>query len=214
MRVLRGLTRRDAAGAAPAAPSSEDAAGARLVGGDGAGPSDSVRGVVFPAGTENAMAGSNDTESNPVIPAGVDTNATVDDRTGAHSSAASRSMPAGSSTSDPSQLAQYVASIVEGLARRVTSLEVERLEHERRLHEFQEAAQSGEAFKQTLREIVLSASVTTEDLQAVQGVLAALATDPNHIMVLASVAQQAGKLTTIVDSFTRLHQAVSPTPPE
>jgi hypothetical protein len=160
------------------------------------------------------MAGSNDTESNPVIPAGVDTNATVGDRTGAHSSAASRSMPAGSSTSDPSQLAQYVASIVEGLARRVTSLEVERLEHERRLHEFQEAAQSGEAFKQTLREIVLSASVTTEDLQAVQGVLAALATDPNHIMVLASVAQQAGKLTTIVDSFTRLHQAVSPTPPE
>jgi hypothetical protein len=41
--------------------------------------------------------------------------------------------------------------------------------------------------------------------------MAALAKDPNHIMVLASVAQQSAKLSAIVDAFTRLSRALDQT---
>jgi uncharacterized protein YigA (DUF484 family) len=106
-----------------------------------------------------------------------------------------------------------VANIVQRLAERARELESQKQALEQQAAANAQAARSGEALRQTLRETVLSGSVSAEDLQTIQRVLAALARDPNHIMVLASVAQQAGKLTTIVDSFVRLHSALVQAPP-
>ena len=190
-------------------------------GGDTVDTRDPARAATTTLEVERTMDGSGEPGSYPFTPPDLDTDLMDNVRTGVNGPVASRPAAAESSgvdsrvaaSGDPAQLAQHVAGIVQGLGERVRELEGQRQRVEQQLVALQSVARSGEALRQTLREIVSSSAVSPEDLQAVQRVLAALARDPNHIMVLASVAQHAGKFTHIVEGFARMHQALQQTPP-
>ncbi len=113
---------------------------------------------------------------------------------------------------NPVEMARQVAVAMQDMVRRVHELETMRTQFEARLTNYDDSLRAYETLKQTLRETT-SIPVSEEDMQTLQRVLQALTQDPNHIMVLASVAQQATKLVAVVDAFTKLQGALKQAPP-
>lgn len=118
----------------------------------------------------------------------------------------------GASAANPVEMARQVAGVVQDLVRRLDEQAVQRQQLEQRLASYQESARAYESLKQALRGVVAT-PVTEDDLETLEKVLQAMAQDPNHIMVLASVAQQSAKLQSVVTSFHRLRDALQQVPP-
>jgi multidrug efflux pump subunit AcrA (membrane-fusion protein) len=117
----------------------------------------------------------------------------------------------GASALGPLDLARQLSTTIQNLIAQTEQETAQRQAVEARLQvadsqlqALQEVARTGEALKQTLREAGQT-SLTADDLQKLQNVLQALSRDPNHIMVLAAVAQQSGKLLEVVNAFSRLY---------
>ncbi len=105
------------------------------------------------------------------------------------------------------QLAATIQSLItqaeqEAAKRQAAEAQVQVLSSQMRA--MQESARAGDALRQTLRETG-SSNLSMEDLQKLHNVLQALSQDPNHIMVLAAVAQQANKLLELVNAFSRIY---------
>jgi hypothetical protein len=164
----------------------------------------------FPSLEEDLTMDSND-NSPPAYPfaaAGTDIN--MIDK---HHASANGSAPSGySGTGNPVEMARQVAAAMQDLVRQANEQEVMRKELESRLSVYSDNMRAYESLKQTLRD-VSPAGVNDDDLETLQRVLQALTQDPNHIMVLAAVAQQATKLLAVVNSFTQLHGALKQAPP-
>lgn len=166
-----------------------------------------------PLEVEKAMDGTGETGPYPFASTDLDIDMMDKVRTGTNGPSVSPPVTAGALPGDPAELAQQVAGVVQGLAERVRELEGQRQRLEQQVATQEASTRSAEALMQKLRENVLTTSVSADDLQTIQRVLEALSRDPNHIMVLASVAQQAAKITAVVDSFARLHRALQQAPP-
>jgi hypothetical protein len=98
--------------------------------------------------------------------------------------------------------------MVQDLVHQLEQQAAQRRELEERLRSLEEATRGYAALRDQLRDVFASGT-TREDLQTMQRVLQDLARDPNHIMVLASVAQQAGKLLTVVQGYARIQEALN-----
>jgi hypothetical protein len=106
------------------------------------------------------------------------------------------------------EAARTLTAMVQDLVHQIEAQATQRTELEERLRSLEQAAHGYTVLRDQLRD-VFSNALTTEDLQTMQRVLHDLSQDPNHIMVLASVAQQAGKLLAVVQSYTRIQEALS-----
>jgi exonuclease VII large subunit len=106
------------------------------------------------------------------------------------------------------ETARTLSAMVQDLVHQLDEQATQRRELEERLQALEQATRGYAALRDQLRD-VFSGAVTREDLQTIQRVLQDLSQDPNHIMVLASVAQQAGKLLAVVQGYTRIQEALS-----
>jgi hypothetical protein len=119
-----------------------------------------------------------------------------------------KGMSAAGQSGDPVHLAQQLTTAIEDLVRQLDEQEEQRRRLERQLGELQASAQASESLTRTLRDVAGSA-ISPDDLQKLQGVVQALSQDPNHIMVLASVAQQAGILLQVISNYNQLRSALT-----
>lgn len=119
----------------------------------------------------------------------------------------------GSGPANTVEMARQVAAAVQDLVRRLGEQDGYRRQLESRLRAYEEQARMYEPVMQALSDLARS-GISEDDLQTLQRVIEALARDPNHIMVLASVAQQANKLQTVVNSFQRLLQSARNSVPQ
>jgi cysteinyl-tRNA synthetase len=129
-----------------------------------------------------------------------------------HASPNGAAIPGASAAGNPVDMARQLAVIVENMMRQINDHQGYARQLEHKMSTIEENARAYESLKQTLREVAGS-GITDEDIQTLQRVMQALAQDPNHIMVLASVAQQAPKLQSIIKSFAKLYAAVKQAPP-
>jgi hypothetical protein len=106
------------------------------------------------------------------------------------------------------EAARTLMALVQDLVRQVDEQETQRRDLQERIRVLEEAARGYGTLRDQLRELVLR-SITQDDLQTLQRVIQALEQDPNHIMVLASVAQQAGKLLAVVQGYARAQEALN-----
>ena len=97
--------------------------------------------------------------------------------------------------------------MIEDLVRELDRLEAEGRELRERVDQLEESARSGERLRSALTATPEEA-VTEEELKVVQYVMESLRRDPEHIVVLASVAQNANKLQKVVSRYARVHQAI------
>ena len=105
------------------------------------------------------------------------------------------------------EMARMLSGVVQDLVRQLEEQEMQGRQLTERVSSLEAGLRSHESLRQTLRQLA-PPSVSPEDLQAMQRSLQALAQDPNHIMVLASVAQQARQLLEVVTSYARIHDAL------
>lgn len=104
-------------------------------------------------------------------------------------------------------LARQWNDVIDGLVRQIDQGEAERqqmLEHIRVLEERVRAVQ---AWRDGLRSSS-GAAVSAEDFQSIRYVTESLMRDPDHIVVLAAVAQHADKLQRMVESYAQLRRAL------
>jgi hypothetical protein len=106
------------------------------------------------------------------------------------------------------EAARTLTAMVQNIVHQIEEQEALRRELQERVRSLEDAARGYSVLRDQLREGFAS-GLTREDLQTLQRVLQDLAQDPNHIMVLASVAQQAGKLLTVVQGYARVQEALS-----
>lgn len=116
----------------------------------------------------------------------------------------------GTGVANAVELAHHLADAVQGMSRRLEEQTAARVNLEQRLDAYRDAERSYETLKQKLA-VAQRSSVADEDVETLQRVLQALAQDPNHIMVLASVAQQAQKLQALVADYSNLRAAARST---
>jgi hypothetical protein len=105
------------------------------------------------------------------------------------------------------EMAQQWSQVVENLVRQLDEQEAERrrmLEHIRLL---EQRLQSTQGVREQLQGAA-SGMLSPDDLRAVRYVADSLLRDPDHIVVLAAVAQNAGKLHDLVESYARLREAI------
>lgn len=100
-------------------------------------------------------------------------------------------------------MARQLAGIVEDLVRRSDDLESRRGWLEDRVHSLERNAHAFEALRQTMQ---AEAAISAEDVAAVLTVLESLASDPNHVMILVSVAQHSTTLLAIVNAYSKLRE--------
>jgi vacuolar-type H+-ATPase subunit I/STV1 len=105
------------------------------------------------------------------------------------------------------EMARMLSGIVQDLVRQLEEQEAQGRDLRQRVAGLEDSLRSHESLRQTLRQLA-PPTLTPEDLQNMQRALQALAQDPNHIMVLASVAQQARQLLDVVSSYSRVHEAL------
>lgn len=106
---------------------------------------------------------------------------------------------------DIAPLLNQLNAVFGDMARRLQAEEGRRRMLEQQVVVAASNARAYETFKQSLREA--DAGVSSSDLEGIQRILTALTQDPNHIMVLASVAQQANTLLAIVNAYAKLRNA-------
>jgi len=108
------------------------------------------------------------------------------------------------------QLTQEWTSVVEGLVRQLEQQEVER----RRLLQKISALERAVQVNQTVRDAAEASAtnVTDEDLQAVQYVADSLVRDPDHIVTLAGVSQNAQRFHRVVSAYVRLQRSLQGRP--
>lgn len=104
---------------------------------------------------------------------------------------------------DAVDLARRLAESVQQLVRQLDDQEERRAQLEQRLAHATDQAASAESRRQSMAD-ALGGSITEEDLRTLEQVLERLSQDPNHIMVLAAVAQQAGTLLQVVEAYGKL----------
>jgi hypothetical protein len=99
------------------------------------------------------------------------------------------------------------ANLIQGLVRQLELEEQKRRELEVRVTELEESARKGEALRRMLEE-TSAEGLSREEVDAVQYATDSLVRDPDHIIVLASVSQQATRLQKIVSAYARLQRAL------
>lgn len=108
-------------------------------------------------------------------------------------------------------MAEQWTSVVQGLVRQLDNQETERkrmLEHIRTLEgKLQTTEAYGEELRTQLRE-PMQESLSGDDLSAVRYVTDSLLRDPDHIVVLAAVAQNASKLHELVENYARIRKVL------
>ncbi|MGH2442106.1 MAG: hypothetical protein ACRDFX_02935 [Chloroflexota bacterium] len=104
-------------------------------------------------------------------------------------------------------MAREWGSVVESLVRRLDEQAAERSTLLERVRELEQAVHANQAFSDRLDAVSIDA-LSLEDLQAIKYVTDSLVRDPDHIVVLASVAQHADKLRDVVDGYVRLRSAI------
>ena len=105
------------------------------------------------------------------------------------------------------EMARMLSGIVQDLVRQLEEQEAQGKALREKVGALEDHLRSHESLRQTLRQLAPT-SVTAEELQNMQRSLQALSQDPNHIMVLASVAQQARQLLDVVAAYARVHDAL------
>lgn len=104
---------------------------------------------------------------------------------------------------DPVEMARQLSSSIERMMAETEELRAWKQAAEVKLAGYAELSRSYETLHKAVVEVQAS-ELTVEDVAALQQVLQALVKDPNHIMVLASVAQRAGQLEEVVCAFARM----------
>ncbi|HLJ69174.1 MAG TPA: hypothetical protein VKX16_17610 [Chloroflexota bacterium] len=154
---------------------------------------------------------SNDAGATPILDFGRPENGTQDfDGLKAMSVIAPNTIVTGQDGNDPERavdMARKLTDVVQELVRQLEEQEARSRQLRDRITELEENARAFEGVRVRMREMMPD-SVTREDLLAIQSTLRSLAQDPNHIMVLASVAQQANKLLTVINSYGRLFDSM------
>lgn len=112
-----------------------------------------------------------------------------------------------SAAAGAADLARRLADAVQELVQQLETQERQRQELEQRLAHAEEQAAAGRDQYRALQ-ARLTSSVSEDDLQAVRPVLEKLAGDPNHIMVLAAVAQHAPTLLQVVTTYRELRNSL------
>lgn len=112
--------------------------------------------------------------------------------------------------SDPVAMAQQLGIAVQDMVQRLHEQEQRRYQLEQRLEAQEKTIRAHEALKQKLHESV-TGTVSDDEMETLVRVVQSLIQDPNHIMVLASVAQNAQQLLTVVNNFNALQQTVRQT---
>jgi hypothetical protein len=105
------------------------------------------------------------------------------------------------------EIAREWSTVMQEFVNQLEGQESERQHMLARIDELERVVRAHEA----LGRVLAGASedqVTPDDLQAVQYVTDSLLRDPEHIVVLASVAQHAEQLARIVNSYARIHRAI------
>jgi hypothetical protein len=104
-------------------------------------------------------------------------------------------------------MAQQWTGVVQDLIRQLDRQETERQQLLARIEALERAVRGHETLTRILAETSAD-RLTVDDMQAVKYVTDSLLRDPDHIVVLASVAQHAEQLARIVSSYGRIHQAM------
>jgi hypothetical protein len=105
------------------------------------------------------------------------------------------------------EMARQWAEIVESLVRQLDEQEVERRQTIQRIQALEEATQADRAMRERLQNVAAD-PISAEEMQAIKYVTDSLLRDPDHIVVLAAVAQHAGKLHKVVDQYARIRSAL------
>jgi hypothetical protein len=105
------------------------------------------------------------------------------------------------------EMAQQWPSIVQDLVRQLERQEIESRQLQDCIAELEQTARAHDSLKRALSE-ASGDSPTQDEMQAVQFVMASLLGDPDHIVVLASVAQHAEQLSRVVNNYVRIRRAL------
>lgn len=105
------------------------------------------------------------------------------------------------------EMARQWSDIVQDLVRQLDRQEAERGEMLARIARLEQSARAHEALKAVLAGSS-GAQLSPDDLRAVQYVMDSLLQDPDHIVVLASVAQHAQQLARVVSDYARIVRAM------
>ncbi|GAC1397751.1 MAG: hypothetical protein NVSMB52_11350 [Chloroflexota bacterium] len=114
-------------------------------------------------------------------------------------------------TDEPLQAAHRVTEIVNELAGEVERLRTERTQNLATIRSLSEQLQTTESLQRAVSD-AMGQPVSEEDLASMQQLMESLLKDPNHILILASVSQQASRFAEVVQSYLRIQRAVRPSP--
>ncbi|HLJ66104.1 MAG TPA: hypothetical protein VKX16_01930 [Chloroflexota bacterium] len=105
------------------------------------------------------------------------------------------------------EMTQQWSELVQDLVRQLEGAEAEREQMLARISALEQTVRQHEALQHALADLPAD-EVSTEEMQAVQYVTDSLVKDPDHIVVLASVAQNADKIARIVRGYVRIQRAL------
>lgn len=108
------------------------------------------------------------------------------------------------------QMAQQWAGVVEGLVRQLNQQDGERHQLLTRIQALEEAVQADRSLHEQLRNSAAD-TVAGDELQKLRYVTNSLIEDPDHIVVLAAVAQHAGPLKRLVEDYARIRHMLEGT---
>jgi hypothetical protein len=104
-------------------------------------------------------------------------------------------------------MAQEWSALIQALVNQLERLEIERQHMLARIDDLERAVRAHESLTRVLAE-ASGDTLTSDEMKAIQYVTDALLRDPDHIVVLASVAQHAEQLARVVNNYARIHRAL------
>jgi Rad3-related DNA helicase len=112
------------------------------------------------------------------------------------------------------EMAQRWSDVVQDLVRQLEEQESERRELMDRIGALEKRLEEQEPLRQAMSAASIHDPISGEDLRVAQYVTDELLRDPDHLVVLATVAQNAQRLARIVNRYAEIHRALGGNPPE
>jgi hypothetical protein len=106
------------------------------------------------------------------------------------------------------EMAQQWSGVVQDLVSQLDKQEAERRQMQDRISALERMVHEHEALRQAFAESAADDPISGDDVQTAQFVADSLVKDPDHIVVLASVAQNAQRIARIVNRYARIHRAI------